>query len=310
MPNFPLIFRRSEQPHRLSLPFSVLAAICAFASMAAGLVPGNLFAAEEKVEFPAASQHAVVKQRVGLTDVEIDYSRPNKNNRDIFGGLVPFGKTWRTGANKPTRIKLSADVKLGDKAVPAGEYLVYTIPSADEWTIILSKDLNAQSVADYKQDADAARVTAKPVALATPAETFTIGFEDLRVNSATLYFEWDKTRVPVKLMTNDAEKVSKGIDAAVKSGKPQDPGFYYSAASFYLDQDKDLPQALKWVDQALEKNPKAYFMHYKRAQILAKMGNKKEAIAAAEKSIEVLQAGPNPDESAIETSRALIESLR
>ena len=173
------------------------------------------------MEFPATSQHAVVKQRVGLTDVEIDYSRPNKNNRDIFGGLVPFGKTWRTGANKPTRIKLSADIKLGDKAVPAGEYLVYTIPSADEWTIILSKDLNAQSVADYKQDADAARVTAKPVALATPAETFTIGFEDLRVNSATLYFDWDKTRVPVKLMTNDIEKVNRGIDAALKSGKIQ-----------------------------------------------------------------------------------------
>ena len=309
MPNTPLIFRRSEQPHRLSLPFSVLAAICAFASMAAGLVPGNLFAADEKVEFPAASQHAVVKQRVGLTDVEVDYSRPNKNNREIFGGLVPFGKTWRTGANRPTRIKFSADVKLGDKEVPAGEYLVYTIPNANEWTIILSKDLNAQSVADYKQDADAARVTAKPVALATPAETFTIGFEDLRANSATLYLEWDKTRVPVKLTTNDVEKVSKGIDAAVKSGKPQEPGFYYSAASFYLDQNKDLPQALKWVDQALEKNPKAYFMHYKRAQILAKMGNKKDAIAAAEKSIEILQAGPSPDESAIGTSRALVDSL-
>jgi tetratricopeptide (TPR) repeat protein len=278
--------------------------------MAAGLVPGNLFAADEKVEFPAASQHAIVKQRVGLTDVEVDYSRPNKNNRDIFGGLVPFGKTWRTGANRPTRIKFSAEVKLGDRAVPAGEYLIYTIPNASEWTIIFSKDLNAQSVADYKQDADAARVTAKPVALATPAETFTIGFEDLRANSATLYLEWDKTRVPVKLTTNDVEKVNKDIDAAVKSGKPQEPGFYYSAASFYLDQNKDLPQALKWVDQALEKNPKAYFMHYKKAQILAKMGSKKEAIDAAEKSIEILQAGPDPDESAIGTSRALIDSLR
>jgi tetratricopeptide (TPR) repeat protein len=116
--------------------------------------------------------------------------------------------------------------------------------------------------------------------------------------------------VPVNLTTNDIEKVSKGIDAVVKNGKPQEPGFYYSAASFYLDQNKDLPQALKWVDQAIEKNPKAYFMHYKKAQILAKMGNKKEAISAAEKSIEILQAGPNPDESAIGTSRALIESLR
>lgn len=309
MPKILLIFRRSEQP-RISLPFSVRRAICALAFMVAGLVPGNLFAADEKVEFPAASQHAVVKQRVGLTDVEVDYSRPNKNNREIFGGLVPFGKTWRTGANKPTRVKFSAEVKLGDKQVPAGEYLIYTIPNANEWTIIVSKDLNAQSVADYKQEADAARVTAKPTALATPVETFTIGFEDLRANSATLYFEWDKTRVPVNLTTNDIEKVSKGIDAAVKSGKPQEPGFYYSAASFYLDQNKDLTQALKWVDQALEKNPKAYFMHYKRAQILAKMGNKKEAIAAAEKSIEILQAGPSPDESAIGTSRALIDSLR
>ena len=203
-------------------------AACAIQSaifLASFVLPTRSFGADEKVEFPQASQHAVMKQRVGLTDVEADYSRPNKNNRDIFGGLVPFGKTWRTGANRPTRIKFSADVKLADKAVPAGEYLVYTIPNADEWTIILSKDLNAQSVADYKQDADAARVTAKPVALAAPAETFTIGFEDLRANSATLYLEWDKTRVPVKLTTNDVEKVSNGIDAVVKSGKPQEPGF-------------------------------------------------------------------------------------
>ena len=287
-----------------------MAAICAAASMAAGVAPGNLFAADEKVEFPAASQHAVVKQRVGLTDVEVDYSRPNKNNRNIFGGLVPFDKIWRTGANRPTRIKFSANVKLGEKEVPAGEYLVYTIPGANEWTIILSKDLNAQSAADYKQESDVARVTAKPIALATPAETFTVGLEDLRADSATLYFEWDKTRVPVKLTTHDIEKVSKGIEAAVKRAKPLEPGFYYNAASFYLDQNKDLPQALKWVDQALEKNPTAYFMHYKKAQILAKMGNKKEAVAAAEKSIEILKASPNPDESAIGTSRTLIDSLR
>ena len=79
------------------------------------------FAAEEKLEFPSASARATVKQRVGLTDVEVDYSRPNENNRDIFGGLVPFDKPWRTGANKPTKIKTSAAVKLGEKEVPAGE---------------------------------------------------------------------------------------------------------------------------------------------------------------------------------------------
>jgi hypothetical protein len=303
----PLILRRFDKYPRSAC---VVATICAVASMVAGLLPGSLFAAEEKVEFPSASQHAVVKQRVGLTDVEVDYSRPNKNDRKIFGGLVPFDKPWRTGANQPTKVKISAPVKMGDKEVPAGEYVLYTIPSQSEWTIVLSKNLKAQALADHKPEDEAARVTAKAVSLAAPAETFTIGFEDLRANSATFYLEWDKTRVPVKLTTNDVDKVSKGIDAALKSGKPQEAGFYYSAASFYLDQNKDLPQALKWVDQAIEKNPKAYFMHYKRAQIQAKMGNKKEAIAAAEKSIEILQAGPNPDESAIGTSKALIESLR
>jgi tetratricopeptide (TPR) repeat protein len=280
-----------------------LAVICLFSATS--------FAADEKVEFPQASQHAVVKQRVGLTDIEVDYSRPNKNGRAIFGGLVPFDKPWRTGANQPTKVKVSAPVKFGDKEVPAGEYVLYTIPGANEWTLVLSKNVKAQTPAEHKPEDEAARVTAKPLlSLAAPAETFTIGFDDLRANSATFYLEWDKTRVAVKLTTNDVEKVMQGIDAAVKSGKEQDANFYYNAASFYFDQNKDLPQASKWVDQAIEKNPKAYFMQYKKAQILAKLGSKKEAIAAAEKSIELLRAGPNPDEAAIANSQKLIDSLR
>jgi hypothetical protein len=293
----------SKRPVRGAFLFAVCIASCFFA--------GRIFAADEKVEFPQASQHAVIKQRVGLTDIEVDYSRPNKNDRVIFGGLIPYDKPWRTGANQPTKIKVSAPVKFGDKEVSAGEYVLYTIPGANEWKVILSKNLTAQSLADQKPEDEVARVSAKPsVALAAPAETFTIGFEDLRANSAIFYLVWDKTRVDVKLTTNDVEKVMQGIDAAVKSGKEQEAGFYYSAASFYLDQNKDLPQALKWVDQAIEKNPKAYFMQAKKAQILAKMGNKKEAIAAAEKSIELLKASPNPDESAIGANKALIESLR
>lgn len=287
--------------------FIIRSAIC----LTAVFVAFPSFGAEEKVEFPQASQHAVLKQRVGLTDIEVDYSRPNKNGRAIFGGLVLFDKPWRTGANQPTKIKTSAAIKFGDKDVPAGEYALYSIPGADQWTLVLSKNLTAQAMTDHKPEQEAARVTAKPImALAVPAETFTIGFEDLRADSAIFYLEWDKTRVPVKVTTNDVEKVMKGIDAKMKSGQPEEPFFYYNAASFYFDQNKDLPQAVKWLDQAIEKNPKAYFMQYKKAQILAKMGNKKEAIAAAEKSIELLKASPNPDESAIANSQALIQSQR
>src|SRR3954452_23969061 len=190
--------------------------------LASGLLSPWLFAAEEKVEFPQASQHAVIKQRVGLTDIEVDYSRPNKNDRVIFGGLVLFNKPWRTGANQPTKIKTSAPVKFADKEVPAGEYVLYTIPGANQWTMVLSKNLKAQALTDHKPEDEVARVTAKPVLLlAAPAETFTIGFEDLRADSATFYLEWDKTRVPVKLTTNDVEKVMQGIEATVKSGKEQ-----------------------------------------------------------------------------------------
>jgi hypothetical protein len=287
--------------------FAIQSAIC----LACFVFQARSFGAGEKVEFPQASQHAVVKQRVGLTDVEVDYSRPNKNGRIVFGGLVPFDKPWRTGANQPTKIKTSGAIKFGEMEVPAGEYVLYTIPGANQWSLVLSKNLNAQALTDHKPEDEAARVMATPLlALAAPAETFTIGFEDLRANSATFYLEWDKTRVPVKLTTNDVEKVMQGIDATVKGGQPQEANFYYNAASFYFDQNKDLPQALKWVDQAIEKNPTAYFMQYKKAQILAKMGNKKEAIAAAEKSIELLKASPTPDETAIATSRALVDSLR
>src|ERR1700757_3511195 len=119
------------------LPSLLLSGFFALSLIVGPLLSSSLGAAEEKkIEFPAASQHSVVKQRVGLTDVEVDYSRPNKNGREIFGGLVPYGKLWRTGANAVTKIKFSHPVTLGDREIPAGEYALFTIPTPDQWTII------------------------------------------------------------------------------------------------------------------------------------------------------------------------------
>jgi tetratricopeptide (TPR) repeat protein len=252
----------------------------------------------------------VVKQRVGLTDVEVDYSRPNKNDREIFGGLVPYGKLWRTGANAVTRIKFSKPVTLGGKKSPAGEYALFTIPTADEWTIIVSKDAKVQSAADYKQENDAARITAKPEAIPDMIETFTIGLGDVKGASATLNFFWDKTRVPVKLTTDDLEQVSKELEAAAAGTTPLDPRTAYQAAAFYYDNNKDMNQAAKWVDQAVAKNPDAYFMHYKKAQIQANLGNKKEAAASAQKAIDILKKAKVPDESAINNAQQIIDSSK
>jgi tetratricopeptide (TPR) repeat protein len=290
---------------------SVLSASSAVLFVAGTLLPGRLQAADEKkIEFPAASQHSVVKQRVGLTDVEVDYSRPNKNNREIFGGLVPYGKLWRTGANAPTKIKFSKPVTLGGKEIPAGEYALFTIPTADEWTIIVSKDAKVQSAADYKQENDAARITAKPEALPDTIETFAIGFRDVKGASATLNFVWDKTRVPVQLTTDDVEQVSKQLEEVVSAKTPLDPRTAYQAAAFYYDNNKDMNQAAKWIDQALQKNPDAYFMHYKKAQIQAKLGNKKEATASAQKAIDILKKDKAPDQSAINNAQQIIDNAK
>jgi tetratricopeptide (TPR) repeat protein len=284
------------------------ATVCAFVSSFA-LAP-DLFGAEEKLVFPDASQHATIKQRVGLTDVEIDYSRPNKRDREIFGGLVPYGKVWRTGANKPTTIKFSDAVKIGGQDVAAGEYAFYTIPNENEWTIILSKNTKLWGAYGYKPDADALRVTVKPITLADPVETFTIDFDNLKDDGATISLEWDKARVPVELTTNAIEKLNAEIDAALKNPKALKPTFYYQAASFYYDHDKDPEQAGKWIDLAIEKQqPPRYFLYYKKAQIEAKLGHKPEAKAAAEKSIELLKAEKEPDETAIRNSQLVIDGL-
>ena len=288
-----------------------LLALLAIPFVAQPFVPGSLRAAEEKkIEFPAASQHATVKQRVGLTDIEVDYSRPNKNGREIFGGLVPYGKLWRTGANAVTKIKFSKPVTLGGKEIPAGEYALFTIPAADEWTIIVSKDAKVQSAADYKQETDAARIMAKPEPNPITLETFTIGLSDVKGASATINLMWDQTRVPVKLTTGDVEEVSKELESVVSGGTPLDPRTAYQAAAFYYDNNKDMNQAAKWIDQALAKNPDAYFMHYKKAQIQAKLGNKKEASASAQKAIDILKKDKAPDESAIKNAQQIIDSSK
>jgi tetratricopeptide (TPR) repeat protein len=218
---------------------------------------------------------------------------------------VPWDKVWRSGANAATKIKLSDAVTLGDKEVAAGQYALFTIPKPNEWTIILSRNLELP----YKPDADVARVTAKPVKIPNEVETFTIGLDDLRTDSANLFLAWDHTAVLLKLKTNDVAKVSQQIDAAIKSGKELDATFYNNAAGFYLDQNKDLKQASEWIDKAIAKNPEAYFMYARKAQIQAKLGNKKEAIAAAEKSNQILESRPERDESAIRNNRLLIESM-
>src|SRR5262245_31174317 len=238
----------------------------------------------KKIDFPLPSSSATVKERVGVTDVSVEYSRPGVKERKIFGGLVPYGSVWRTGANAATKITFSTDVKLGGTAVPAGSYALFTIPGETEWTLILSKVTEEWGSYSYNQKDDQARVKAKPVVMAEPLETMTISVQDIRAGKANLVIAWDKTKVPVEIDTDLVAKVKPQIEAAM-AGSGEKP--YFPAAMFYYENDLDMKLASQWITEAAKKQPDAVWIAYRKGLILKKAGDKEGAMAAAKQAREL-----------------------
>ena len=272
--------------------------------LAAGLM------AQPKINFPALSPAATVKQKVGLGEITIDYARPSVKGRTIFSakGLQPYGEVWRTGANTATKITFSTAVKVEGKDLPAGAYALYSIPGASEWTVIFNKVTGEWGAYSYKQENDALRVAVKPVTLSQPVETFTIDVNDIRADAATLNLVWEKTRVPVKLQFDVVKDVVAQIDTVMASGGKIPPGVYFSAAQFYLENGLDLNKARTWIDEATKGDKPPFYMLYWKARILAKLGDKQGAIAAARQSIAAAEGAPKAEY--IRLNETLIASLR
>lgn len=236
------------------------------------------------LEFPAASPTSTVKQRVGLTDIEVVYSRPGVKNREIFGNVVPYGKVWRTGANAATKLVFSTPVKLNGTEIPAGTYALMTIPGKDEWTIIINKGSEQWGSYKYDEKSDIARIKAKPVKIDWKMESFAIEFNNLKEDSADMCLMWSDVEVPVAIKVDFVDKLHADIEKVMASDEPKKP--YFQAASFYYNHGFDLKKAREWVDKAIAERD-AFFMVYLKAQILAKEGDKAGAIAAAEHSKEL-----------------------
>jgi hypothetical protein len=236
-----------------------------------------------KLEFPAPSPAATLKQRVGLTDIEVNYSRPSMKGRKIFGGLEPHGAVWRTGANSPTKITFSTPVKFGGKDVPAGSYGLFSIPGEKEWVVIINKvDAKDWGAYNYKAENDVARVTVKPVALSEKVETFEIDITDIAPQSAHLNLAWEKVRVPVKIEVDVVGQLKPQIEAAMSGSAEKKP--YFGAAMFYFDYNVDLKQALEWMNAGLKEQPNAFWMIYRKGLLLEKLGDKAGAREAAQAS--------------------------
>jgi hypothetical protein len=264
-----------------------------------------------RINTPAPSPTATLKQKVGFTDVEVVYARPGVKDPKIFGGLLPHGEVWRTGANTATKITFSTPVKIGGKELAAGSYALFSIPDANEWTVIFNKVTGEWGAYSYKQENDALRVKAKPVTLSQPVETFTIDINDIRTESATLNLIWEKTRVPVKFEVDVVKQVVAQIDSVMASGQTLSPQAYFTAAMFYYDHGLDLKKAKTWVEEATKGDQPQFFMVHGKAKILAKLGDKSGATEAAKKSIALAEAAGGPVASEYRRlNETLIASLK
>jgi Protein of unknown function (DUF2911) len=253
---------------------------------------------------PQPSTTQTIKQNFGLSSVELSYSRPNIKGRTVMGNLVPFGKVWRTGANGATTLTFGDDVTIGDKKIAAGKYGFLSIPDKDNWILIITKQLDVTSPAAYKESEDIVRINAKPMMMSNKVETFTMQFANVKASSCELHMMWENTAIALPIATDVDSKVMGQINTLMtKDNLP-----YYNAALYYLDNGKDLNQALTWFNKAAEQNPTAFWIQHQRANCLAKLGKKQDAVAAATKSLELATAAKNADY--VKLNEDLIKTLK
>ena len=253
---------------------------------------------------PQPSTTQTIKQNFALSAIELSYSRPNIKGRSVMGNLVPFGKVWRTGANGATTLTFEDDVTIGDKKIPAGKYGLLSIPDKENWTLIITKQTDVTSPAAYKETEDVVRVIVKPMITANKVETFTIQFANVKSNTCELQLMWENTAVALPISTDvDAKVMSQINNIMTKDNLP-----YFNAAMYYMENGKDLNQALSWFNKGIDQNPDAFYMYHQKANCLAKLGKKQEAIATATKSIELATAAKNSDY--VKLNEDLIKSLK
>ncbi len=251
-----------------------------------GLLTTQLAVAQ--LSLPEPSPPATVKQKIGFTDLTVEYSRPAAKGRIIFGGLVPFGKLWRTGASDATTLTVSDSVTVAGQRLAAGSYSLFTIPDKTTWTVILNKQTGGHGLDGYDEKSDVLRFSVRPDSSARFYESFTIEVQTLVRNAATLCLNWANTSVQFPIKSNADERITAEILDRIDAKKEQKPGLFYQAALYYFEQEKDPKQALIWAKRAVALKPAFNYLHL-QAKLLARTGNYREAIAAARQSATVAQ---------------------
>ena len=270
-------------------------------------------AAEAQIATPQASPKSTIMQRVGLTDITVVYSRPGLKGRAAFGDkspLAPVGKRWRTGANATTSIKFSDDVTIEGKKVPAGEYGIYTIPNKTEWLVVLNKSTKMGANVDgFKDDEDVARFSVKSYKLGSKVETYTMSFADLTPATANLAMEWEMTGAKFKITADVESKVMAQIDEKITKNATPTPGDLAAAAVYYADNNKDMKQAVAWMEKANGTDAKFWNLH-SEAKMRLKMKDYAGAMKAAEASKKGALAATPPNGDYVKMNEDLMADAK
>jgi hypothetical protein len=256
------------------------------------LAAGTLFSANAQVTTPELSPSAKTEQKVGLTDIQIEYSRPSSRGRKVFGEVVPFDVLWRTGANKNALFTSSDALVFGNDTLKAGTYALYTLPSAESWDVIFYTDTENWGTPEVLEDEKIAlRLKSTVIMNPTNVETFTISIDGLNNDGARLNFTWENTRVGVDFNVPTKTKVMNSITKTMAGPSAND---YHDAAKYYLGDKKELKQALVWANKAIEiRGEDAFWMLRTKSLIQAEMGDTKGAITTARKSLASAEKAKN-----------------
>ena len=236
------------------------------------------------LNLPRQSQHALITQRIGITDITIDYHRPLANGRQVWGKLVPYGQVWRAGANENTSIRFTDPVTIEGQPLEKGTYGLHMIPGESQWTVIFSKDSMAWGSFSYKQDADALRVTVKP----QPTElhdALTYDFDDVKPDSTVVTMRWDKVAVPFKVHVNVNEIVTASIHRQLYGLNQYYWEGWDDAAGYFLANKINLDEALKYEDLSIQAEER-YDNLMNKSRILAAMGRNQDAEAIRSKALD------------------------
>ncbi len=236
-------------------------------------------------DLPQPSPSGKIEQKVGLTNVTIEYSRPSARGRKVFGDVVPFGQLWRTGANGSTKITFDGPVTIKGQEVKAGTYALLSIPGGKSWEIILNSDAKVNSATNYDEKLNVVKVTAEPTATGQAVETFTIGIGDLVKDGATVELTWENTRVAFRIDAPATEQGMKNIDKALAEKEPS-ANAYLGAARFCLERGLRTKEALTWAEKAAAMDGSKFWVQHTLALAYAANGDKANAVKTAKVSLE------------------------